>query len=468
MYMVELTDLKQITPTLFEIPESFRSDMRVPARVYISREMLEDIIDERSLEQLVNVATLPGIDRYAIAMPDIHQGYGFPIGGVAAMRAKDGVISPGGVGYDINCGVRILTSALSRSDLSQEQITALANQMQRDVPSGVGRGGRLKLKDAELDDILNTGVAWALQNGYATEEDMNATEERGSYAHARAEYVSPKAKDRGRDQLGTLGAGNHFLELQEIMEVFDEKIAKDWGIFAGQITVMIHTGSRGMGHQTCTDYVRMMISVMERYDIHLPDRELACAPFSSKEGQQYFHAMAACANFAWTNRQMIMHNVRDSWKRVLRDEKKAKLTLVYDVAHNMAKQETHNGIEYIVHRKGATRAFQDQPVLIPGSMGTASYVLAGTYEAMQETFGSCCHGAGRRMSRMRAKKTLNYEELKKELEAKGIVIRAGSAREVLEEAPEAYKDVDAVIDVVVKSNIAKAVAKMRPLAVIKG
>jgi len=480
--MYKLDDFTQVSPWIWELPTSTAIGMRVPARIYVSKHMLEDIFDERSIQQLVNVATLPGIEKHAMAMPDIHQGYGFPIGGVAAFRTSDGIISPGGVGYDINCGVRLLRSTLSRDDLDDEMITALANQMQRDVPSGIGRGGKLKLSDSQIDEVLNTGARWALKQGYATEHDIEFTEEQGSHPDADASFVSAKAKNRGRDQLGTIGSGNHFLELQEVTDVYDDEIAKTFGLFKRQIVIMIHTGSRGLGHQNCTDYVRVMnVELQNKYNIDLPDRELACAPFNSREGQNYYKAMSACANFAWTNRQYIAHLVRGSWKHIFGEGDRSKLVQVYDVAHNMAKRETHDNVDYIVHRKGATRAFgpgrqeipeayqqTGQPVLIPGSMGTASYLLSGTDQAMKETFGSCCHGAGRQMSRMRAKKTLDYNKIKQSLEDYGVVVRAGSAREVLEEAPEAYKDIDDVIDVVEKSGIAKTIARMRPLAVIKG
>lgn len=475
------TKFKKISDYIWEVPKSFRKDMLVPARIYIKEAMLEEILDELAVEQLINMATLPGVEKYALAMPDIHQGYGFPIGGVAAMRVKDGVISPGGVGYDINCGVRLLASELSLDEV-KDDILNLANQMQRDIPAGVGRGGELKLKLEELDEVLNKGCRWALKKGYATKEDLEFTEEGGSYDLADAAAVSNKAKKRGSDQLGTLGAGNHFAEIQEITDIYDEEAARVFGLFKGQITVMIHSGSRGLGHQVCTDFVKIIDKVMDEYDIHLPDRELACVPFDSAEGQQYFRAMAAAANFAWVNRQMMTYQIRDGWTHVLGDPKKAVLRLVYDVAHNMAKLEKHEGKDYVVHRKGATRAFGPgskeipeeyravgQPVLIPGSMGTASYVLAGTEGAMKETFGSCCHGAGRRMSRTKAKKTIDYNRLKHELEEeKGIIIRAGSAREILEEAPEAYKDVDEVVEVVHEAGIAKKVVRMRPLAVVKG
>lgn len=475
---MNISQFKQITPYIWEIPREYNPNMKVPARIWISKKMLERILDELSCEQLVNVATLQGIEKYALAMPDIHQGYGFPIGGVAAFRTEDGVISPGGVGYDINCGVRVLTSQHKVEELS-ERITDLINQMQRDVPSGVGRGGQTVLGMEELDEVLNTGVRWAVKKGYATESDLEVIETNGCIEEARADLVSDHAKKRGRDQLGTLGAGNHFVEIQEVIEVFDEDVADTLGIFKGQVTVMIHTGSRGLGHQNCTDYVKIMNSAMQKYQIKLVDRELTCAPFKSQEGQDYYFSMAASANYAWVNRQLITNQVRGSWKQVLGESNN--LNLVYDVAHNIAKLEKYDGKEYIVHRKGATRAFGPdhpeipqkyrkvgQPVIIPGSMGSFSYVLVGTKKAEEETFGSCCHGAGRQMSRMKAKKTLNYEQIKKDFDDKGIIIRAGSAREVLEEAPEAYKDIDEIIDVVDKSGIGKPVAKMRPLAVIKG
>lgn len=482
--MLTLQNFKQISPYLFEIPQSFRPDMRAPARIYISRKMLEPILDERAVEQLINVATLPGVEGAVLAMPDIHQGYGFPIGGVAAIRAEDGVISPGGVGYDINCGVRLLLSDFHLSDL-RDKIVELANQMQRDIPSGVGRGSDLVLSEKELDKVLERGVRWAVKRGYAAEEDLERIEEGGSYASADAFCVSSHAKKRGADQLGTLGAGNHFLEIQEVERIYDNEAAEKFGLFNGQIAVMIHTGSRGLGHQVCTDYVRLMDSAASKYGIKLPDRELACAPFKSEEGQKYFAAMAAAANFAWTNRQIITYYVRQAWDRILRGSTSFKgiepLTLLYDVAHNIAKLEKYNGKEYVVHRKGATRAFgpgspelpaiyreTGQPVIIPGSMGTASYVLAGTEIAMRQTYGSTCHGAGRRMSRMRSKKTLSLENLKKGLEEKGVVVRGGSARGLLEEAPESYKDIEEVVGVVHGAGIATKVAKLRPLAVIKG
>lgn len=481
---MNINDFKKISDYIWEIPKSFRDDMRAPARVYATKEMLEDVFDEKAIDQLVNVATLPGVEKYALAMPDIHQGYGFPIGGVATIRTKDGVISPGGVGYDINCGVRLLTSSYHTQEI-EEKLINLANQIQRDVPSGVGRSGDMILTEKDMDEVLEKGVKWALEKGFAENGDLEFLEERGCYKDADAGLVSKRAKQRGRDQLGTIGSGNHFLEIQEVVEIYDENTAKQFGLFQGQVTVMIHTGSRGLGHQTCTDYVQLMDKVIESYGITLPDRELACAPFSSKEGQEYFHAMAAAANFAWTNRQIITYRIRNAWQTLLRSSsyggQRNELTILYDVAHNIAKLEKHNNKEYIVHRKGATRAFgpghQDlpekyqktgQPVLIPGSMGTYSYVLAGTKESDELTFGSACHGAGRQMSRAEAKRSLNYDKLKEDLQKYEVIVRSGSRSGLLEEAPEAYKDIDKVVDVTHNAGIAKKVAKLKPLAVIKG
>lgn len=477
--MPTLKDFKEITPYIWEIPQSYNKNMLVPARIYASKEMLIDILQEKAVEQLINTATLPGVTKHVLAMPDVHQGYGFPIGGVAAMRAEDGVISPGGVGYDINCGVRLLVSPYKHSDI-KDKIPKLASQMQRDIPSGVGRGGEIVLNKHQFDEMLNTGIAWAIKQGYATKEDALCTEEHGSYRVANANMVSEKAKQRGADQLGTLGAGNHFIEIQEVVTIYDHETANTFGIFEGQITVMIHTGSRGLGHQVCTDYVSIMNKKLSEFNINLPDRELACAPFNSSIGQEYWQAMAASANFAWVNRQIITALARKAWVHVLGDSHHH-LAVVYDVAHNIAKLEKHNKQQYIVHRKGATRAFgpmhpeipkkyqtTGQPVFIPGSMGTNSYVLAGTEEAMQNTFGSACHGAGRSMSRFKAKKNVNYNQLLAELKSYGVIVRATSMKGLLEEAPEAYKDVNAVVDVVSKANIARKIAKLKPVAIIKG
>jgi tRNA-splicing ligase RtcB (3'-phosphate/5'-hydroxy nucleic acid ligase) len=478
MRPVDLGDLQQIAPCAWEIPRSFRNDMRVKARLYASHTMVEHLVRERALDQLVNTATLPGVQEPALAMPDIHQGYGFPIGGVVATRAADGVISPGGVGYDINCGVRLLASG-TRSPEVRQHLAALATQIQRDVPTGVGHGGRIVLDQPALEDVLNTGLRWAIAQGYASEADAELIEERGSFAGASADAVPERAGKRGRDQLGTLGSGNHFLEVQRVAQIYDGARAAVFGLFEDQVTVLIHTGSRGLGHQTCTEYVRLMDEVMTKYGIAVADRELACAPFACAEGQAYFRAMAAAANFAWCNRQLITHAVRGAWRRVLgRDED---LAIVYDVSHNIAKLEEHGGVACVVHRKGATRAFgpgnkgiparyrsAGQPVFVPGSMGTASYVLAGSGIAMSETFGSACHGAGRVMSRHKATQTLDYNRLRQELHDMGIEVRAASAKGLTEEAPAAYKDVDQVVDVMAATGVAAKVARLVPIAIVKG
>lgn len=467
---MEIKDFKKISDVLWEIPKSFRSDMLVPARVYATEKMLNDMFRDRSLGQLVNVAVLPGIVKHAMVMPDAHEGYGFPIGGVAATEYPDGVISPGGIGYDINCGVRLLKSELNLDEI-KPRLNELAHDMNREIPSGVGRGGRLKLNAAQIDQVLKKGVKWMIQEGYGENDDKNYIESGGALENADPNAVTDHAKKRGRDQLGTMGAGNHFVEIDVIDKVFEEEIAKAFGLYENQIVVLIHTGSRGLGHQIATDHIRVMMNVMPKYGIKLPDNELACAPLSSPEGQNYFNAMAAGANFAWSNRQMITHGVRRSWENTL-GTSGGHLKILYDVAHNMAKIEEHEidgkKKKLIIHRKGATRAFGPghpeiteeyrdvgQPVLIPGSMGTASYVLAGTTGAMEESFGSCCHGAGRMMSRHAAKRQVQGRDLFKELERKGIHIEAGSMRGLAEEAPLAYKDVDEVCDVVDRAGIAK-------------
>lgn len=462
--------LKKIKNNIWEIPKSFRNDMRVPARVYASEKMLNDILQDRSLEQLINVASLPGIKEYAIAMPDIHEGYGFPIGGVAAFDINEGVISPGGVGYDINCGIRLLRSEKTFAEI-EPHLHDLGRTIFQEVPSGVGRSGSLKLDDSKLDSVLNEGAKKMIELGYGEENDLKNLESNGMLNDADSSLVSQHAKNRGRDQLGTMGAGNHFIEVDIIENIFNKEDAKKLGLFENQVVVLIHTGSRGLGHQIATDYIRLMMQVMPKYGIELPDRELACAPFKSKEGQNYFKAMSAGANFAWANRQMITWEVRKAWERVLGNNG-GNLNVVYDVAHNIAKVEEHNlgntKEKLVVHRKGATRAFPGQPVLIPGSMGTRSYVLAGQEQAMKESFGSSCHGAGRRMSRTRARKETSAKELRQKLKDMGVAINAGSNRGLSEEAPSAYKDIDEVINVVHNTGIAKKVARLRPVAVIKG
>lgn len=444
--------------------------MLVPARIYATSEMLDAIITDKSLEQLVNVATLRGIKDYALAMPDIHEGYGFPVGGIAAFDTKEGIISPGGIGYDINCGVRLLRSLKTLREI-KPYLEDLGREIFKEVPSGVGRGGRLNLKGKEFDAVLKNGAKMIIEFGYGEKEDLEHIESGGMLDSAAPEYVSDHAKNRGRDQVGTMGAGNHFVEVGEVETVFDEDEAKKLNLFKGQITVLIHTGSRGLGHQIATDYIQRMMRAMPKYGIELPDRELACAPFESNEGQHYWQAMSAGANFAWANRQMITWEVRQAWETVL-GQAGGSLGVVYDVAHNIAKVEQYGTRDkrqdLLVHRKGATRAFPDQPVLIPGSMGTHSYVLVGQEKSLTHSFGSTCHGAGRRMSRMKAKKQVDSRELRERLQKMGIVVRAGSIRGLVEEAPEAYKNVDEVVDVIHQAGIAKKVVRLKPVAVIKG
>lgn len=475
---MDISQLKRIEDYLWEIPKSFRSDsldrlgikMRVPSRIYATRKILEDISGDKSLEQLMNVATLPGIVGYALAMPDVHEGYGFPVGGVAAFDIEKGIISPGGIGYDINCGVRLLLSGSTR-----EEIVPLAHDLGRtifaEVPSGVGRGGRLKLADGEFDDVLSRGAEHMRDKGYATDEDLKHTESGGRLPDADPTRVSAMARARGRDQLGTIGAGNHFVEIEYVSEIYDEEEAAKLGLSKDQVCILIHTGSRGLGHQVATDYIREMTRAMPRYGLELPDRELACAPFGSPEGQQYWKAMSAAANFAWANRQMITWEVRKAWQRVTK-ERGDSLTLLYDVAHNIAKVEEHTVSrrkkKVVVHRKGATRAFPNQPVIIPGSMGIGSCILLGQEGAMKASFGSSCHGAGRRMSRHRAREQIGAKELRKQLEAQGIAVFAGSRRGLTEEASFAYKDLEEVVNVIHAAGIAKKIARLKPMAVIKG
>lgn len=473
--------LTKITPYIWEVPKGLLHGMHVPARIYATERMLDEVFNDKTITQLANVATLPGIVGTALAMPDAHEGYGFPIGGVAATALPDGVISPGGIGYDINCGVRLLRSQVALADIEQ-RLEVLAQRIYQTVPSGVGEGGELKLSSIELDAVLRHGVAWMVKQGYATESDQRHIESHGVLDDANPDNVSEQAKKRGADQLGTIGAGNHFIEVDVVEQVYDDAVAQAFGLWKGQVVILIHTGSRGLGHQVATDHIKIMMGAMPRYGIVLPDRELACVPFSSPEGESYFAAMAAAANFAWANRQMITHLIRQAWSKEFGEA--SKLSVVYDVAHNIAKVETHlidgKKQKVIVHRKGATRAFgpghpevvEDyrhvgQPVLIPGSMGTASYVLAGT-EAGMQSLGSCCHGAGRRMSRMAAKRSIHGKQLKEDLERAGIYVAAGSYAGLAEEAPSAYKDVDDVIDVVCGVGIARKVVKLRPKAVIKG
>jgi len=479
--MISKKDFRKISDCLWEIPKSFRADMKVPARAYVSERMLEESFKDRSIEQLVNVSTLPGIQKYALAMPDMHEGYASPIGGVAAIRISDGVISPGVCGYDINCGMRLLKSEHTEKDI-KPYLNRLATEIQSQIPSGLGRGRKIKLSIEQIDKILEQGTHILQKQGYGEKEDVENCEASGKLDWADASVVSDHAKNRGRDQVGTLGSGNHFMEVQKVEEIFDKEVAGVFGLFKDQIVVMIHTGSRGLGHQVCTDYLRTMIPAMQRYRIKVPDREFACVPFSSPEGQRYFSAMASAANYAWANRYMVAHYTRKAWKQVLGE--KEKLELLYDVAHNIIKKEKYKidgkDTEVIVHRKGATRAFPPghpeiprkyrevgQPILIPGSMGTASYVLVGQKEG-EEAFFSTCHGAGRTMSRREAMRRVSGQEVVKSLESKGIIIKCQSLRGIAEEAPMAYKDVDEVVQVVHSAGLSKKVAKLVPTAVIKG
>jgi tRNA-splicing ligase RtcB len=468
----------QVTPLIREVPVSARPEMRVPVRIYADDTLWEQIADDRSVEQAVNVATLPGVTGCVYAMPDVHEGYGFPVGGVAGMRAADGVISPGGVGYDINCGVRLLASGLELA-AARPRLEGAVHDLSRSIPSGPARHARLDLGTAELDRVLQEGCGYLVELELALPEDIPTIEAAGALSGADAAKVSARAKQRGHNQLGTIGSGNHFVEVQVVDEIFDTEAARAYGLHAGQITVLIHTGSRGLGHQVCTDYVRLMDQVMSRYGIRLPDRQLACAPLASPEGQDYFGAMCAAANFAWSNRQAITHSARTVFTRAFGDA--GKLTLVYDVAHNIAKLEQHGDERVCVHRKGATRAFGPshpetperyravgQPVFIPGSMGTASYVLAGSDAALTLSFGSTCHGAGRAMSRGEAKRSRTGAEVRHELERQGIIVRCPSSGELAEEAPTAYKDVERVVNVVHQAGLARKVARLRPVGVVKG
>lgn len=470
-----------VSEVIYEVAKGAQPGMHVPARIIADAELMAQIQRDHSIEQLVNVTTLPGAWGRVVGMPDMHEGYGFPVGGVAATLAPDGVISPGGIGFDINCGVRLLSSRLSREQVSGV-LEPLVHELSRSIPTGFGRHGRLDLSEDQLDQVLTEGCEYVVRTlGLGDVEDLERIESGGRLARADASKVSTRAKQRGHDQLGTLGGGNHFIEVQEVETVFDPEAAEALGLFEGQVTILIHTGSRGLGHQVCTDAVRTMDEALARYRIEIPDRQLACAPLSSPEGRDYFAAMCAAANFAWSNRQVLTHRVRTVAERVLKGIGEPKLEVVYDVAHNIAKLEEYGGRQLCIHRKGATRAFWPghaelpvryrkvgQPVFIPGSMGTRSFVLVGAEAARDIAFGSCCHGAGRALSRHAAKKQVQGSTLRKELEAKGIVVRCPSNAELAEEAPVAYKDVDRVVDVVARAGIAKKVARLRPLGVLKG
>jgi tRNA-splicing ligase RtcB len=471
-----MSEARRIDETLWEIPAEARPDMRVPARVFADAELFEAIARDGSLEQLQNVATLPGIVDAALAMPDAHQGYGFPVGGVAAMELPDGVVSPGGVGYDINCGVRLLALPCSEAELGRRR-EPLVHELSRAIPAGAGKTrGRTHDRTA-LDAVLRSGPQ-ALGAG---EDDLERTESGGCLPGSDPAAVSERARERGAGQLGTMGSGNHFVELERVTRIFDATTARGYGLAEDQVTVLIHSGSRGLGHQVCSDYVKQMDAVMRRHGIELPDRQLACAPASSPEGRAYLAAMAAAANFAWANRQAIADLVRSAVAAVLGREAAEETRQVYDVAHNVAKIERYAGRELLVHRKGATRAFPagsqeipeayrqlGQPVFIPGSMGTSSFVLAGEPGAVERAFGSTCHGAGRTLSRTGARKQIQGADLRRQLEAQGIVVRSASNKGLAEEAPFAYKQVERVVAVVERAHLARRVAQLTPLGVVKG
>ena len=479
--------LERVDRYLWRIPQNYKPGMRVPGLVIADEELLEKMKTDRTLEQCANVAHLPGIYKYAITLPDGHEGYGFPIGGVAATDYDEGVISPGGVGYDINCGVRLITTNMTEQDI-RPKLAELTSTIFSNVPCGLGsRRKDFRVTVHELERLMTEGVQWVIDQGLGWPEDIEHCEERGCMENANPDKVSATAKNRGLTQVGTLGSGNHFLEIQKVDKIYDPKVAKEFGIEQeGQVTVMIHCGSRGFGHQICSDYLRVMERAVHKYKLALPDRELACAPGNSKEAEDYFQAMACAVNYAFSNRQAIMHWVRESFEKVFkRPAEEMGLKLVYDVAHNIAKIETHRvdgeKRKVWVHRKGATRAFPPgapevpadyravgQPVLIPGSMGTSSWLLVGTPKAMELTFGSTAHGAGRMMSRAAAKRRFYGGDIKRALENRGIVVRAASQVVLAEEADPAYKNVDRVAEVSHNVGIATKVARMVPLAVVKG
>jgi len=480
--MPAAVSIESIGAFRYRIQRDERRGMRTHVLVYASEPLIEQIRRDLSLEQAMNVATLPGIVGPSLAMPDIHQGYGFPIGGVAAMDMEEGVVSPGGVGFDINCGVRLVRTSFEVPEV-RARLRDLINQIFRDVPCGAGGTGFVKINQKQLDQVLVQGARWMVTNGYGEPQDAEFAEAGGALDGADPAAVSQRARERGLPQLGTLGGGNHFLEVQFVEQVFDQDAARAYGLAAGQVVVLIHSGSRGLGHQVCTDYVALMNRVMAKHGISLPDRQLACGPIRSQEGKAYLSAMCAAANFAWANRQGILHFLRGAFRRIFGES--ARLSLVYDVCHNIAKRERYEidgrSHDVLVHRKGATRAFPagnrelppnyrkvGQPVFIPGSMGTASWVLVGSEGAMAETFGSVCHGAGRLLSRTAVRKGRDAREEIRKLEEAGILVRAESRDGILEELPEAYKNVDEVIEVVHGAGLARKVARLRPMGVIKG
>jgi len=470
----------------FKINVDTSKRMNVPVTIYADDNLILKMSEDRTLDQAVNVSTLPGVKKNVVVLPDGHEGYGFPVGGVAATDLEEGVISPGGVGYDINCGVRLLRSNLNINQV-KPRLKDLVNQLFASIPSGVGSEGTIKLNKSELDDLLIEGVDWAIEHNFGYKEDSEVCEEKGKMLGADPESVSDTARKRGAPQLGSLGSGNHFLEVQQVQQIFDENAAKVMGLEKGQITVLIHCGSRGFGHQICSDYLRYAEQSLKKYKIELIDRELACVPNNSIEGENYRKAMYTALNFAWSNRQIITHFTRRTFEKVFSmSETELNMGLVYDVAHNIAKVERHkmNGEgtrELVIHRKGATRAFPagmdeisekyrhvGQPVIIPGSMGTASWILLGNKKSLDLSFGSTAHGAGRTMSRSAAKRNYTVEKVKNELESKGIYIKSLTKNGIVEETPLAYKDVDSVVNVSDKLGIATKVARLVPIGVIKG
>ena len=476
---------RKIGENQYQIDADSNLGMKVPVRIYANEQLMQKMLSDRTIMQARNVASIPGIVGHSVVLPDGHEGYGFPVGGVAAMDAEEGMISPGGVGYDINCGVRLLRSNLTE-DVVRSKLKELVTDLFSSIPSGVGSKGAVKLTHSELDEVLVKGVNWAIDHGYGSSDDADVCEENGQIQNADPNKVSDKARKRGAPQLGSLGSGNHFLEVQKVAEIHDEEAAKRMGIEEGTITILIHCGSRGFGHQVCSDYLRVSEQAMEKYNINLPDRELACVPNNSEEGESYRKAMFSALNFAWSNRQMLTHWTRNSFQRVFnQSESDLDMKLVYDVAHNIAKVEKHKvdgqDRNLVVHRKGATRAFPanrdeipsryrdlGQPVLVPGSMGTASWILLGQPNSMDLSFGSTAHGAGRTMSRSKARRNFTEDDVKKSLNDKGIFIKALTRDGVVEETPQAYKDVDSVVNVSHNLGIATKVAKLVPIGVIKG
>jgi tRNA-splicing ligase RtcB (3'-phosphate/5'-hydroxy nucleic acid ligase) len=473
--------IEKIEENKYRIPKEYKNGMKLDGIIYANDELIKNMEKDKTLDQVANVAMLPGIVSHSFAMPDAHQGYGFCIGGVAAADIDTGVVSAGGVGFDINCGVRLLATPFESKDIIPK-LKELVDQLFRDIPTGTGKDGKIRLSKTELDQVLEKGALWALEKGYGTESDIEHMEDHGSMKYAKSDIVSDKAKERGKDQLGTLGSGNHFLEIQIVDEIYDEEVARVFGLSKDQITILIHSGSRGLGHQVCTDYLEIMDRALKKYNISIIDRQLACVPIQSTEGRNYINAMAASANFAFTNRQIMSHWTREVFKKIIGS---GDLRLIYDIGHNIAKFEEHQiggkSKKVLVHRKGATRAFGKghkdipssyfgvgQPVLIPGSMGTYSYVLVGTEKAMKETFGSTCHGAGRAKSRTKARSEISPQQVLQDLKDYGVIARTQTKDGLTEENPSAYKNVDIVVDVVHNAGLARKVCRLRPIGVIKG